>query len=113
MFNADLARLAIKEIEANPQEWSQEVWRCETGYCFAGFVALAAGAQWVNPTLNEDEDDDDDNNVITPDGRILSSSDYAREVLGVGAAESAELFWGGNTISSLKYQVGQLAKRHG
>jgi len=47
-FNAELARQALADIDADPERWNQMSYRgrCGTTQCFAGFVAMRAGAQW-------------------------------------------------------------------
>jgi hypothetical protein len=54
-FNTELATKALTELKKRfkrPSKrkliWSQGVWRCETGMCYAGFVVEAAGLKWAS-----------------------------------------------------------------
>lgn len=81
-FNAELAHTALRMIEQNPEAWDQSEWRCETSYCFAGFVAIAAGATWRHP-YDGTVIDNDNWRVVTPDGRRMLVEDFAAEALGI------------------------------
>ena len=74
-FNLELAERALKNIETFPETWDQTDWRCGTTYCFAGHVAMLAGATWVNDSRPDD--------VTTPDGREMLVDEYALEALGI------------------------------
>lgn len=100
MFNRELAERALKAIEANPQEWEQQAWRCDTGMCFAGFVAHAAGATWALPVINLDNPRY--SNVITPNGREMDAALFAAEELGLTTRYATSLFDGGNTLKDIK-----------
>lgn len=46
-FNTTLAEQVLGVIDARPEEWDQQSWRCETGMCFAGWAAELTEAQWL------------------------------------------------------------------
>jgi hypothetical protein len=97
-FNEELARRALKAIEANPQEWDQDAWRCKTGMCFAGFVAYAAGATWDSPAKH-------DLTVRTPNGGTAYVAGFAACELGFYNEDSegaVRLFSAYNTIEDLQ-----------
>jgi hypothetical protein len=105
-FNEQLARNALKAIERNPEHWNQAEWRCGTGMCFAGFVAIEAGAEWAEPYNAHDMD------VITPEGHIEEVADFALKALGYTdlGNENAldaenDLFDACNTLENLKRMV--------
>jgi hypothetical protein len=107
MFNEELARRALKEIKARPEEWEQDTWRCRTGMCFAGFVAFAAGATWAST-------DTDDITVRTPDGRRKFVSSFAAEQLGIDneGIASRDLFSAYNTFEELERLVNEYSGRN-
>jgi hypothetical protein len=108
MFNTELARRALKEIEARPKEWNQDAWRCRTGMCFAGFVAHAAGARWASR-------DWDELDVITSQGSREYVSEFAAQQLGFDGSESAgarQLFSAYNDLDDLKELVDEYAERN-
>jgi len=37
---AELSRMAIARIEANPKSWDQSAWHCDTSHCYAGHIDL-------------------------------------------------------------------------
>src|SRR5215216_7596400 len=95
-FNRELADRAIKAIEANRDEWVQGLWRCDTGMCFAGWVAHMAGATWAT----NDRCSEDYLMVITPDDRKMAVPAFALEQLGISSATL--LFMGDNRLKDLK-----------
>jgi hypothetical protein len=106
-FNEPLARAALAAVRARPDQWDQETWRCGTGMCFAGFVAVEAGARWVTADL----DDPDAGLVVGPDGKRSHVADFAAEALGVdpyGQFDRA-LFSVYNTLDDLDRLVGEFA----
>jgi len=38
-------------IKDNPETWNQSSWRCDTGYCVAGWIDTIAGGQWINEPI--------------------------------------------------------------
>jgi len=98
MFNKELAERAIKAIEANPKEWQQGTWRCETGMCFAGWVAHMAGATWASSNV-------EDSSVITPSGERMDVKRFAARELGLPRFGFPSLFEPWNSIGDLKAMV--------
>lgn len=49
MTRVDLELLdaALAAIDADPQSWNQDYWRCSTGMCLAAHAATVAGAKWI------------------------------------------------------------------
>ncbi len=86
MANIELMRLALKEIEREPETWDQSDWHCGTSCCFAGKVAMISGATWLHPL-------GDDSRVLTPDGRIMTVSDYAIEAMETNDTTVFPLFY--------------------
>ena len=116
-FNLELVERALKQIEAFPEEWDQNDWRtqnrCGTAYCFAGHVAMLAGASWASAVLDD---------VVTPDGRIMLVSDYAAEMLGIKGWDRElrdvdffyqQLFYCPTDLPELKRRVAAAAKELG
>lgn len=112
-WNLDLLDEAIARIEANPDEWRQGVWRCGSGCCLAGHVALAAGATWAadadDPDVSEDEYE-----AVIPSGDVVAvhvatyaksalriPRDWLSDLLGDGE-DMRDLFYGGNTLAQIK-----------
>lgn len=105
-FNEQLASNALKRIKETPWEWEQETWRCASGMCFAGFVAMEARAKWASTS------DHDDTNVITPDGDFMDVQEFAAQELGVYHDNSSwEFFTPTNTIESLEAKIAARASR--
>lgn len=48
-YNTAVMRQALNLIDLHPEEHDQSVWRCKSGQCFAGWIAVATGAEWVVP----------------------------------------------------------------
>jgi hypothetical protein len=47
--NVALLKQTLAHIEAHPETWKQEYFRCGTGMCFAGWAAELHGAKWAYP----------------------------------------------------------------
>lgn len=110
-FNEELVRKALDAIKASPQEWDQAAWRCETGMCFAGFVAIAAGARWKDP-------EDLHGLEVIPPGhkageRLPDVAEFAAEALGLDLDEGLPLFDANNTIDDLERLIDDYAKHEG
>jgi len=108
MANIELARRAIKNIEANPDTWEQDSWHCGTAYCFAGHVALLAGATWADGTP-------DCEYVITLGDKYAYArvNDYARRVLEITQNQACVLFCGENELDDLKQIIDKLEAENG
>lgn len=109
----DFERLdeALAHIEANPREWDQAHYRCETGMCLAGHVAILAAGKWAGPVNNREianlliaEPDDDPEYVWDCDrvgATVISVHDRARRLLDLTGDEADELFCAVNTLGDL------------
>ena len=90
---------ALRRIDEHPETWDQNSWRCRSGCCFGGYVALAGGWRWrTSPTglarANE--------RMTGPDGRERHVHLAALEVLfGRGVVIDNELFDHRNTRADL------------
>lgn len=51
-FNSSLAHRVMEQIRRAPERHTQEEWRCESGMCFAGWVAELQGYEWANEEPN-------------------------------------------------------------
>lgn len=51
-FNAEIAHKALEAIRLDPTSHHQDVWRCDTGQCFAGWVAVEAGLAWGSLSID-------------------------------------------------------------
>lgn len=47
-FNADLAHTVMDQIRRTPERHTQGSYRCETGYCFAGWIAALEDLEWAS-----------------------------------------------------------------
>ncbi|MEO7078798.1 MAG: hypothetical protein ABIY38_07885 [Rhodococcus sp. (in: high G+C Gram-positive bacteria)] len=87
---------ALDAIRKNPAEWNQVSWRCQSGMCFAGWVAASSGARWDRP------EDPDDEYVIVPgrhDPDPIHVAQFAETELGADHItglnrDEAEKIWG-------------------
>jgi hypothetical protein len=108
--NLKLLDEALARIDANPDEWEQVRWRCETAMCLAGHVAHAAGATWVAPY-------DSDGGwlaVTVDDGQTKAMvGDFARDALGLRPAQADALFSATNTREGLQAMRDLLAESPG
>lgn len=122
--NMALLDTALGHIEANPQEWNQKHWRCGSAGCIAFHLAALSGAEWLMDTRFDfdlkvpaggyaascfccESTGYGFEDVVTPDGRVLAVSQYAREVAGLSEADAFALFLGNNTL----HQLGRMIER--
>ena len=133
-FNVEIAEQALGAIKAFPEKHAQEVWRCETGMCFAGWVGQLT-TQWVTNDWRHDGTDLYQS-VIDPEGvpisasissvylshysprvqelakqgtRMTEVSTYAEKVLGVGGPTARVLFASRNTAEDLEHMIKALS----
>lgn len=103
----------IAHIEAEPQAWKQETYRCKTGMCVAGHAAQMAGGEWLVPELGDGdgiisdallaEPGDDDDCVYVWNGtRVIDSDRRAMRVLELTEEQADALFEGGNSLSDIR-----------
>lgn len=87
--------------------------QCGTTACVAGWTVALAGDKfitrlvdaWVRNGTYTEEDKTNINNVLTSDGRNISISDRAEELLGLTPRESGLLFDGENSRHSLRSMI--------
>ena len=99
---------ALTYIEFHPKEWNQRVYRCKTGMCLAGHIALTmAGGVLADPRLPESDSLlavlSDDKDFVYRDYRrreVISIADRARALL--GAAYVPGMFDASNNLSNLR-----------
>jgi hypothetical protein len=116
-WNLDLLDQAIARIEAEPDRWNQSVWRCGTGCCLAGHVALIAGARWASD--DPAASDEDYESVLPGEGgaathvatcarsALRMPSEWLSDLLD-NAGDYRELFAGGNTLDDIKAMAADL-----
>lgn len=125
---------ALAYIQAHPEQWNQDTWRCSTSMCLAGWVGELGGATWLT---DHDGRTPDGGEVLTADGLGLGLTahdlvkavgetaviswldaevrdavgvaEWARRRLGLREDQAAELFEGSNTLADLKAMRDRLA----
>lgn len=122
MINVPLLTQTLAHIEANPSEWDQTWYRCDTGMCFAGWAAQLAGGKWhtSDPDLFDDLDSyliaepgDDPATTTLVDGsgvRVVFAPTRARRLLGLSSSQACELFASGNRLDDLRRIVARLVE---
>lgn len=114
--NVDLLDRTLAHIEANPEEWKQSVYRCETGMCFAGWVCDLAGGEWLNapfdhwPDALAAEPTDDPLRVVKFGGRRpgVTASYRAMRLLGITDEQADDLFEAQNALAELREIVAEI-----
>jgi hypothetical protein len=108
MFNTELAELVIKQIEADPELWRQEMWAtqtaCGTALCFAGWTAVLSG---YKPVFHNGVEtgkcigpDDREHDIANVAYELLDIPDFKPNGFGLFAAE--------NNLDDIKYIVAEL-----
>lgn len=116
---------AIAHIEAHPETWDQEHYRCESGMCVAGWACELAGGQWVADAASRDgyllAADAADEYIIQPGAAgeygirstlpcpVVAAADRAERLLGLSWGQRVELFASENTLADIKSIRGELA----
>jgi hypothetical protein len=110
-----LLQRTVAQIEAHPEDWEQEHWRCETGMCFAGWAVTLAGRQWAFPSSTADAmflvAEDGEQFAFPPEDDeppVVYCADVARRTLGLSQEDSDLLFYGGNSLRTIKAYVANL-----
>lgn len=111
--NTGLLKQTLAHIEANPNEWEQEFYRCETGMCFAGWAAQLAGGKWADDPdgsylVAEPEDPTEER-----DGDLIDIVFRARRILGLTGKQASKLFAAYNDITDLRRIVAELCAEAG
>jgi len=119
VINVQLLKQILAHIEANPGEWDQTWYRCDTGMCFAGWAAQLAGGKWYTDSrddksgsylIAEDGDDLHTINQFVANVPVVFASVRAMRVLGLTASQAEELFAGGNRLPDLRRIVARLCE---
>jgi len=107
---------AIAQIEAHPETWHQEWYRCESGMCVAGWVAELAGGLWADTDDDglypEPDDPAEDIGTIEreDDDRLLVGAfDRARRLTDISALDALRLFAASNDLDNIKVIRDQIA----
>lgn len=110
-INVPLLRKTLEHIEAHPREWNQKTWRCETGFCFAGWAVELTGGRWVTygnglyPYVLAEDDDPPEH--VDYDGEVECAY-RAERILGLTGQEAQYLFHSENTLDDLRRIVADL-----
>lgn len=96
--NVELLDKTLAQIEAHPETWKQDDWRCGTSMCFAGWASALAGGTFA----------DDGDCVVLPSGKTQFIWDHAQQVLGLSDIQGDALFYGGNDMVALRAIVGRI-----
>jgi hypothetical protein len=112
----DLLRRTLRQIETHPETWNQGTWRCQSGMCFAGWTATLAGREWAYPDSSPDssmllaEEEDPQAFVMRWDDEpeVIYVATAAKALLGLDETEADLLFYGGNTLRTIKAYVANL-----
>lgn len=91
MPNTELLLGTLDYLREHIEKVDLDTWICGTTACYAGHVALQAGA---TPVYCDDETDTA--LVDTPDGRRLPVSSYAAEILEISDDQAGHLFHAGS-----------------
>lgn len=128
--NIPLLRKTLEHIEAHPEEWKQETWRCATGMCFAGWAVTIADRQWAADKNSSFGSfvvaDENDRNAMGTENiyksepgvlhpgieRIVNCDDAAIRELGISEDDADVLFDSDNDLHSLKLYVAEI-EQHG
>lgn len=111
--NVPLLRETLARIEANPAEWDQTSYRCDSGMCFAGWACDLSGGTWPFPPTSysyahylDAVDGDPVDEVKVIDGRrVVVAQDRARRILGLRWAVAGRLFEADNDLVDLRRLV--------
>jgi hypothetical protein len=106
--NWPLIDSVLDQIDAHPETWDQNHWRCGTSMCFAGWTVELSqknGVKWVQEDPNEDSIAV--TQVIMPGafGRTeeVHVSTAACDLLGLPSAGANALFEGTNSREDISY----------
>ncbi|GIH91990.1 hypothetical protein ACFFMN_33720 [Planobispora siamensis] len=115
-INVPLLRRVLAQIEAHPQTWYQQTWRCESGMCAAGWAVELADGEWAFSLRHFAADA-----VIATPEEISAGLSYdlegktvvdawlrAERLLGISRIQAAELFEARNSLDDLRHIVGRL-----
>jgi hypothetical protein len=92
MTNDALFVKVLAQIEKHPETWTQSLWRCSSGMCFAGWACDLTGAQWCAAADSFDSDEilatsPQEDSAYDWDGRwCVPPESRAAAVLGLASA---------------------------
>lgn len=101
-FNSGMAHEVMGIINLHPEKHKQSVWRCATGFCFAGWVAELQQAEWASATTVEDNDWEFMSYIYPPEGFDTES----RVNLGFGVRTVGEYDTAGCSSNGRKRKAG-------
>lgn len=110
-INTALLLRTLAHIEANPHQWYQATWRCETALCFAGWAVTLAGGRWLTKPGDRfdqflaPEPDDPKEDIGT---RGVHIRRRAKRLLGLDEEQADRLFASCNTLEDLREIVAEL-----
>lgn len=128
-MTADFALLekALQAAIDNPEAHRQRTWRCESGECYAGLLALVAGGEWASghpdiPYMLAVPDDPAADEILIEEASRLAYDDSlpigtrlihvkhrAIRVAGLTDVEAALLFNGRNTVEDIRRLIDRMA----
>ncbi len=118
--NIELLDRVLAQIEEYPDQWNQDVWRCGTTYCFAGWACQMTGAQWAQSAsagcppdwVVADDQDDLGTACIDDLGRkVIEPGRRARRLLGLTVGEGVRLFLDCDTLAEIRAVVADIKAR--
>ena len=120
--NVGLLSRVIAHIEANPEEWQQEDWRCETGMCVAGWAVQIDGGRWFHPSpdgtvldallhARPGEETAEWAECYGVTDAVVTAADRAQAVLGLTDAEADSLFCASNLLDDIYEAAKDILRR--
>lgn len=115
--NAVLLKRTLAHIEAHKDEWDQDVYRCGTGMCFAGWACQLAGGRWAFPAdserpqyLHAVQGDEPEAVHFIGGHRVIRAHVRARRILGLSHTQAYCLFDEDNDLRALRRMVTDLCE---
>ena len=102
MKNFEVANDVVAFLEEHPDQHKQDVWRCQTGMCFAGWTAERIGLEWENKVTQGN----------WTDGNLKNKqhvSNVIQEFYGFTIDEADCVFDVGNTVEDIKWAIKTIA----
>jgi hypothetical protein len=100
----DLLDAGLRSIRENPDEWYQGLYRCESGMCYAGHIAQAAGLRWTHPERATSADVFFGTDEMHVEEAVI-------KVTGITEEHATALFEGSNSLDDLEAMVGALKEK--
>ena len=101
--NVELLLKTYRAIQDNPEDWYQDLWRCKTGMCFAGWATTVNRDPWAPDVVREYDGHIHHSlsDAVLVDGKAVHCATRAEEILGLTEREAGELFEGSNDMDDL------------